>query len=397
MKNLILLGVFGSSITVFSQNLIKNPEFTTSGKVYSKAQIHSADGWSNANGGSVDLFSTKSCSPTLGVPNNFMGDQASSGNYAGLTAYYDDQYISVAKSLRNKEITGEKGYSKYSEYLQGELLEELKAGQTYYFSFNVSLADNSGRAVNGLGAYFSKAKLNHSNNRALEYVPQVVSQEFITDENGWTKISGSFVAEGGEKHFSIGAYKGSFTVETIVEPKIENDNKRAYYYVNGISLSTSKLADNDSDGDGILDEDDHCPDVAGVAEFHGCLLSSDDLEMIKKTSENLFFSTGSSTLSDNQKTELDALAKLLLLHPEVKATIKGHTDSVGSDESNLILSKERANSVKNYLASKGIDDNHISTYSYGETKPVATNETTEGRAENRHALINITTYKEKKK
>ncbi len=397
MKAQLILGICTFSISAFSQNLIMNPELTTSEKVYSKAQIHSADGWSNANGGSVDLFATKSCSSDLAIPENFMGDQASSSNYAGLTAYYDDEYISVAQSLRNGEITSEKGYSKYSEYLQGELLEALNAGQTYYFSFKVSLADGSGRAVNGLGAYFSADKLEHKNNRALDYVPQIVSKDFITDKAGWTTISGSFVASGGEKYFSIGAFEGSFTVETIVEPKLENDNKRAYYYVNGVSLSKSGLAntDSDRDGDGILDKDDHCPDVAGVAEFHGCLLSSDDLDMIKKTSENIFFATGSSVLSDKQKTELDGLAKLLKSHPEVVATIKGHTDSEGTDEANLVLSKERANSVKNYLATKGIAEDHLRTYSYGEAKPVATNETEAGRAKNRHVLVTVTSYKGK--
>lgn len=415
MKNLFLIGIFGSSLTVFSQNLIKNPDFKTSGKVYSKSQIQSADGWSNANGGSVDLFSAESCSPALGVPTNFMGDQASAGNYAGLTAYYDDQSISWAKSVQNLELTTEDGYSEYSEYLQGELVEELKAGMVYSFTINVNLAEKSGRAVNGLGAYFSANKLAHENNKALEYVPQIQSTDFITDEQGWTTISGSFVAKGGEKYVTIGAFKGSFTVTTTVQPKIENDNKRAYYYVTGGTLS--KVLEGDSDGDGVLDKDDacpntygtlngcpdrdgdgvadkddHCPDVVGSKILHGCVLSSEDLIFIEKASENVYFETGSSVLSINAKKELDGLASLLKSHPEIKASIKGHADSIGTHESNLVLSKNRAKSVKEYLVSKGVDGDHLNTEAYGETKPVADNGTYEGRARNRHVLIRTSLF-----
>lgn len=415
MKNLILLGIFSSSLSVISQNLIKNPDFATTGKVYSKAQIHAAEGWSDANGGSVDLFSGKACSPALGVPTNFMGEQASSGNYAGFTAYYDDQRISLAKSLQNKEITSEKGYSQYSEYLQGELVEELKAGQVYSFTINVNLAEKSGRAVNGLGAYFSNEKLNHKNNKFLEYEPQVKSKDFISDEDGWSTISGSFVAKGGEKYFAIGAFKGSFTVKSTVEPKKENDNKRAYYYVNGGTMSKTLAGDSGGDGvldkddacptvygtvngcpdrdnDGVADIDDHCPDVAGSKALHGCVLSSEDLVFIQKASENVFFVTGSAVLTKEAKNELDGLAKLLKSHPEVKVSIKGHADSVGTHESNLKLSKERAESVKAYLISKGIESDHLVTEAYGETKPVADNGTSEGRAENRHVFITTTLY-----
>lgn len=364
MKQLLLAGICTISLSAFSQNLIKNSEFATNKKVTYRAQINKADGWSDANGGSVDLFTSNSCETNAGIPQNFMGNQASSGNYAGFTAYYDDMGFSLNKSLQNKEITGEKGYSKYSEYLQGELVEALVAGQIYSFTINVSLAEKSGRAVNGLGAYFSNEKLNHENNKALSYVPQVKSTDFISDKNEWSTISGVFTAKGGERYVTIGAFEGSFTVKSTVIPKQENDNKRAYYYVNGAALT-----------------------VGGVRT-----LSSDELIYIEKVSEKVFFATGSFVLSNEAKTELDGLAKLLKSHPEVKASIKGHTDSDGSIESNVILSKNRANSVKDYLASQGVDEDHLRTEAHGETDPIATNATSEGKAINRHVLIQTSLY-----
>ena len=415
MKRIILIGIFGTSLAGFSQNLIKNPDFTTSEKVISKAQIHSADGWSDANGGSVDLFSASTCMASLGVPNNFMGNQASAGNYAGISAYYDDQRISLVKSLQNLDITSEKGYSQYSEYLQGELVEELKAGQVYSFSINVNLAEESGRAVNGLGAYFSNEKLEFKNNRALEFEPQIKSNEFISDEDGWSTISGNFIAKGGERYFSIGAFKGSFTVKSTVEAKKENDNKRAYYYVNGGTLSKVNNGDSDGDGvldandpcpnvygtvngcpdrdkDGVADKDDACPDVAGLPSLNGCVLSSEDLLFIQQTTEKVFFETASSVLSKEAKNELDGIAKLLKSHPEVKVSIKGHADSVGTEESNVILSRDRANSVKAYFVSKGVEDDHLAIEAHGETHPTQDNGTSEGRAQNRHVLISTSLY-----
>lgn len=418
MKKLLLIGICTVSVSAISQNLIKNPEFTTNENASCRSQISKAEGWSDANGGSVDLYTSKSCPSSVGSPISSMGEKEFSGNYAGFNAYYDDQRISLVKSIQNLEITSEKGYSVYSEYLQGELTEALVSGQTYSFTINVKLADNSGRAVKGLGAYFSSEKLNHSNNKALDYTPQIKSTYFITEESGWVKVSGSFTAKGGEKFMSFGAYEGSFTSKSTVEPKIENDDKRAYYYVRGGILTKVVPGDSDgdgivdlndpcpteygtvngcpdSDGDGVIDSEDHCPYVAGSALFHGCTLSHEDILYIQKVSEKVFFITDSYVLSEEAKVELDGLAKLLKEHPEVKTTIKGHADSRGTVEYNVILSRNRAISVKDYLVSKGVEADHLSTEAHGETKPVASNETDEGRAENRHVLLSTSYFKMK--
>src|SRR5690606_34611821 len=125
----------------------------------------------------------------------------------------------------------------------------------------VSLSENSGRAVKGLGIYFSNDQLREENNRMLSVKPQVISKDFITNESGWTAISGEFTATGGENYFVIGAFDGTSSTKTVVTPLKENDNKRAYYYVRGASLT--KVIEKDSDGDGVLDKDDECPTDPG--------------------------------------------------------------------------------------------------------------------------------------
>src|SRR3546814_8887232 len=76
----------------------------------------------------------------------------------------------------------------------------------------------------------------------------------------------------------------------------------------------------------------------------------------------------------------NVVSKVSEQYPSLKVDISGHTDSTGSDGYNQGLSERRANAVKQYLLRKGVEPGRLSTYAYGESKPVATNDTEEGRA-----------------
>lgn len=366
MKKYLLIAAASASISATAQNLIKNHEFNGAEKVTYRAQIHKADGWSDANGGSVDLFNKNACKHnSAGIPKNFMGEQASDANYAGFTAYYDDQTLSLYQSYYQGELTYVSGYGSYSEYLQGELSEGLVAGQTYVFSVDVSLADKSGRAVKGLGVYFSKDKVENSNNKALSLKPQIVFDEYVEDKQNWVKLTGTFVAEGGERYFVLGAFEGTFDAKSIVEPKKENDNKRAYYYVNGTS----------------------------VVKFP---LSKDEIETLKRATEMVFFNTGSDVIKQESHAELDKVADILKKYPQVEALVEGHTDNTGGNELNMKLSKDRAKAVKDYLVSKGVAADRLKSEGYGPTRPIADNNTDAGRAKNRRVVIKTSIFKESK-
>lgn len=98
---------------------------------------------------------------------------------------------------------------------------------------------------------------------------------------------------------------------------------------------------------------------------------------------NVFFETGSAALRPESATELDRLSALLTENPGLRIQINGHTDQVGDDRSNQTLSENRAKSVYNYLIGKGIAADRLRFKGFGETKPVASNDTDEGRAQNR--------------
>jgi outer membrane protein OmpA-like peptidoglycan-associated protein len=89
------------------------------------------------------------------------------------------------------------------------------------------------------------------------------------------------------------------------------------------------------------------------------------------------------------KKILQNVVELLKAYPKNKILVEGHTDSVGSDEYNLKLSQLRANEVKKFLVENGIEEERIEAKGYGKSKPIASNKTEQGRAQNRRVEILI--------
>ena len=107
------------------------------------------------------------------------------------------------------------------------------------------------------------------------------------------------------------------------------------------------------------------------------------------TLSDLHFETGQSTIKPGSFKILDELVEYLKLKPDLNIEIGGHTDSDGSADSNLTLSQNRAEAVKQYLIKKGISSSRLIAKGYGETQPIAENETAAGKALNRRTEINI--------
>ncbi|MFZ3104863.1 MAG: OmpA family protein [Smithella sp.] len=99
---------------------------------------------------------------------------------------------------------------------------------------------------------------------------------------------------------------------------------------------------------------------------------------------NVEFDFDKSTIKKGYYQDIDNLAGVMKQYPDLNLVIEGHTDSIGSDAYNEKLSRERADAVKNYMVEKnGIDANRIKAIGFGEKQPVASNDTSEGRAQNR--------------
>ena len=107
------------------------------------------------------------------------------------------------------------------------------------------------------------------------------------------------------------------------------------------------------------------------------------------TLEDVYFDTGKATLKPSSFKSLNNLVKVLKANKKLIIEIGGHTDNVGSQETNKALSQKRADSVKKYLVSKGVSATQIKTKGYGDTQPVAYNNTPEGRQKNRRTQVTI--------
>lgn len=144
----------------------------------------------------------------------------------------------------------------------------------------------------------------------------------------------------------------------------------------------------DTDGDGVADIDDRCPNMTGTIVNKGCPeMAVKDIKRISYIASKIFFENGSAVLKVGSLAQLDELTTILNRYEGAYLVVEGHADSNGSDAYNLNLSQERTESVKKYLAGKGILESRITATGFGESNPVASNDTSLGRAKNRRVEL----------
>lgn len=138
----------------------------------------------------------------------------------------------------------------------------------------------------------------------------------------------------------------------------------------------------DSDNDGVIDTKDKCTNTPA-----NVTVDADGCPDFKGSLQGVYFETGSANLTENSETVLNDVATELKRYPELNIEIQAYTDSRGSDALNQKISEDRAQSVRTYLVNKGVSADKLSAKGYGEANPVASNETAEGRAQNRRVEL----------
>lgn len=142
----------------------------------------------------------------------------------------------------------------------------------------------------------------------------------------------------------------------------------------------------DSDGDGVPDDRDKCPDTIQGAKVDsdGCMITNQTI-----TFNNINFELNSAEITASSGPSLNRVAKALQAQQNFNVEIAGHTDSTGSASYNENLSDQRAKSVRQYLIEQGIDADRLTARGYGELEPIASNENQSGRAMNRRVEFRV--------
>lgn len=147
------------------------------------------------------------------------------------------------------------------------------------------------------------------------------------------------------------------------------------------------VTDKDSDNDGVVDRFDRCPGTKAGVEVNDYGCAREEKAEIRI---NIEFASGKTVIAPAYHSQLEELATFLKTHANTTAVIEGHTDSSGGQALNKKLSQARAESVKNYLVNNlGIESRRLNAVGYGSEKPVAANNTVEGKQKNRRVVAVI--------
>jgi OmpA-OmpF porin, OOP family len=375
MKRLVWLLFLIYSLSSFSQNLVVNSSFEDH-NVCERNVKCSPKGWYSTLHSSVTSYtSTKN---------------AHSGKWV-LGVYLLD-----SKSDKRS-------------YVQTPLKCELKEGEPYFFEMFIKARKY---ASNIIGVYFSPTVIDTNTRKALNFKAQIKTpeKEMLYDKKeDWIKIEGTYTAKGGERFLVIGNF------EEGAENKLKKVGKKmnrpkSFYYIDDVSLtSLNNLPLCDADifvSQLYIDSLRHpySPFIFNKQKIVG-YIEKESKQIIDSTSsidgnvkydigqvfvlKNVLFETAKSRLLPASHLELDKLVNLLKKFPLMIIELSGHTDNMGTVEYNLQLSKDRAQSVVDYLIKAGIKKERLYFSGYGSDKPITTNDTEKGRQLNRRVEFKI--------
>lgn len=144
--------------------------------------------------------------------------------------------------------------------------------------------------------------------------------------------------------------------------------------------------DRDNDSDTLTDVDDHCPNEPGPVDNQGCPRVYENVQVTGtsiRITQQIFFEFDRAVIRSVSFPILNTVAQVMRDYPTITIEVQGHTDDRGRDEYNMTLSAQRAEAVRVYLVQQGIDAGRLTSHGYGETRPIESNRTGQGRAVNR--------------
>lgn len=346
-----------------AQNLVANPSFEqvkkmpTNWSANSQSFYEIIEDWTSPNGGSPDVFFIGNM-PAPNTPETRAKTKTRKSTWFQRPNV--DVYPHAPRS--GNYMVGMKTYGCIAgtmhckEYLQTKLTEPLVTGEEYFFEYWVNPIATSVK-VNNFGVYVTDEPLSGGDGEEAIWVRPEFQETSIVDApvNDWVRIAGTFIA-GCDCEFLI---IGNFNVDENTAHKAEaNGITYSYYLVDDIILRPLRVTEERLENRGI-----HIGNTIVL--------------------DRIYFDWDQTTLLSKSISQLEELYDLLMKHPNMQVQINGHTDATGSHSYNTDLSERRCRAVVDYLLNKGIAPTRINRKYFGETQPIASNETDEGRQLNR--------------
>ena len=280
----------------------------------------------------------------------------------------------------------------YSEYIQGKLTEPLIKGKTYCFRISINSTRFTKYLVNRLACHFSPNPIMINDKNEDSFSPQVSFSYLPADPKSFMTLCDNFTAKGGEKFITIGRFIKkedlSVTVKDSFPESQFNLDKSSYYLIDGVEL----LEIHDS-----LECD--CRTLIAVLPL---TLKQSDTVLLKHPTyynelkegkavvlNNVNFDFDSYILLESSEDELNSFYQFLIDNSQLRFSINGHTDNMGTDEYNQELSIKRAKSVYNWLINKGIQQSRLEYQGFGKKYPLVNSTDDKSRAINRRVEVQI--------
>jgi OmpA-OmpF porin, OOP family len=355
-----------TSVVCWSQNLVPNAGFEQfykcPGSYNYATNGNLAPGWFSPTTGTPDLFNRCSIG-AAGVPENWAGR---SNTYAGVG------YAGIYMFIAGRE-------NPYREYLQTELLEPLKRGETYLVEFYFRLSSNSKYSIDRIGFLLSDSahRIQSDGVFAKKSTFEKINYSFNTNRvtaSNWVRFAYSHIATGGEKYLTIGNFSDDHDTRRYLiassqstEPML---SRAAYFFIDEVKVIQTST-----------------PPAPAPPILSGYTEVNPDNDYVLK---NVQFKFNEYVLLEESFSELDKVVGILRYHRAWKVLIMGHTDDVGTDEYNVDLSLQRANSVADYLIKGGINPTRLKIQGYGKQAPLKKGNDETTRAINRRVEVRFT-------
>lgn len=295
---------------------------------------------------------------------------------------------------------GEHEYD-YHEYVEGRLARTLTPGKRYRVSFWVQEGKKAGadhlsrrsalktkiEPVNcgNFGFYFSTEPSSNTEDIRMsiftyDLKPQVVFKEIVKTTDGWTKMSATFVPDRPFRYLIFGNFASDGVTPTDLPTERNAEIEAHNVKIDRHEQKIKRVAYYFFDDFAVVEDTEPPAKVEKPVNPAAQKLLVDKKLSFSAT---LLFEVDRAELKTEASKELNMLVAALKQNPSIRLEIGGHTDNTGSASHNQQLSEQRADAVRNYLASKGVAMDRLLIKGYGATVPVSDNQTEEGRAANR--------------